>query len=293
MGLLKALFGKKPKEEPAKQQKPTKKKHLGELVLEGDEERRVYTYDVSPLKGISEGQAFYAEAVARRVRLRSPYSGEIWDTSEGGVAYAVKGAVFGASNTLDETIKGLMRDGFTVKVKMKHVGAYDSRVPEIVMLVPESNEVFEWRDACKRLGRAVPFEDRHSPEAEAAAEKERERFKLERAMRTELPDGTDGVVIWLEKDKWGGAKPRKGVAKIDLCTEWVPVPEGSKAKPHIAIVEDGKPVAEINARNGCYKFLAAHVGEKPIASTCERYKREAPGDYAWRVAIAYEGAQDV
>ena len=256
------------------------------VVFSGDCERRVYSYYGKPLKRLRVGSTFTADVVTKRVRLVSDLTGGVWDTKDEGVALAYNGKVFGATSVLDSTFKELAELGYKIAVSCKMTGWYSDGIPEIVMMIDDPEEIFKWRDACKGLGREVPFEDRDSEECEAAASVERQRFRLSKACGRELPAGIDGEVLFFDDDKWLGKRSAKGRFRVDITTELIPPADGSAAKPHIAIVDNGKKVAEISARNRQYKMLAAHVGEHPYYSCCQ--KRDgydvAP---VWMVTVVY------
>lgn len=293
--ILSSLLGKRERDQrpqsvpanpvaPAREAKPQKERVL---TLEGDEERTAYTYDPAPLKGTRKGSTFYADVVFRRTRLTSPSTGGTWDTAtDGGVALARDGRLFGMTNTLAETFRELDKLGYSVRVKVKRLGMYDRVIPEVVLKIPHPSEIFFWRDGCAGLGREVPFEERHSEECEQAAWMERDRKRLSRNTEQELPLGVVGEAFFFEDGEWGGQKPNRGVATLDVSTEWIPTPKGSQAKPHIAVLVSGEKVRELNARNGTYKTMAEHVGEMPYLSTCKRWER-GDGSYCWMVTVVY------
>lgn len=310
MGFLKSLFratkkkettkkkeaAKKnsaPKHEPTHtpkehgpQKAPSARKCIYTLTLEGDSERRVYTYDGAPLKGTRKGSVFYADVITEPVSLHSDVTGSDWDSSSGGVALAVNGMLFGMTSTLERTFKELAEAGYAVKVKAKRLGMYCEGIPEIVLMIPDPNEVFHWRDACRGLGREVPFEERHSEECERAAELENERHRLSRSSGLDLPVGVDGDVFFINDEDWPGAKPSNGLALVEISTELIPTPKGSSAKPHIVVSVSGEAFVEVSARNHQYSAMARHVGEKPYASTCQKHLRD-DGTFCWKVTIVY------
>lgn len=263
-----------------------KRSYCRELVLEGDEERTVYTYDGSPLKGTRKGSRFYVEVVTSRVRLYSKATGSDWDGSTGGVALAYNGQPFGMTNALDNTLREIDAAGYRIRIKAKRVGMYCEGIPEIVLMLPDPDEIFLWRDACKGLGREVPFEERHSEECERAAELEGERRRLSKMTETELPFGVDGDVLFVEDDEWSGGKPEDGSVKVDISTELIPTPKGSSAKPHVLIRHSGEAFCELSARNRQHAFFLEHVGAVPYLATCKKHARY-DGTYCWQITVVY------
>ena len=269
---------------------PVRAKKKTPLVLEGAEERTVYTYDPKPLKGIRKGSVFYADVVMKRTKLVSP-TGSEWDTGKDGIAFAVNGSIFGSSNALNKTFRELSKAGYAVKVKMKRLGMYDQYVPQIIMLIPSPEEIFRWRDACKALGREIPFEDRNTPESINAAANETERYHLEKATGSVLPLDVEGAVMNFDEQQWLGSKPLSGQGKLHLTTSWIATPEGSKAKPRISIMEDGIQIEEVAVRNKSYAVLSRYVGQKPFLATCRKCESlHGDGSHYWKIAIVYRKA---
>ena len=304
MGFLKTLFtsvknasvqkeGSTHKHDPksATPKKSVKEAHkakhsLYQIVLEGDTERTVYTYDGVPLKGTRKGSTLYADVVTEHIRLHSKATGSDWDSSDGGVALAVNGKPFGMTSTMEKTFKELKETGYDVKVKIKRLGMYCEGIPQIVLMIPEPEEIFHWRDACRALGHEVPFEDRHNEECELAAELENERHRLSRSSGLELPIGVDGDIFFINDEDWPGAKPDLGNEHVEISSAIIPTPKGSSAKPHVTVSVSGKMFVELTARNRQYPAMARHVGEKPYAATCQRYMRDDE-TFCWQVTVVY------
>ncbi len=149
--------------------KPVLKKN--EIILEGDEERNVYTCDGAPLKGIRDGSVFYVDVVTTPVVLKSTLTGLIWNSAtDKGVALAYDGRPFAFTGAMQTAFRELAQEGYSVKVKAKRLGMYDKGIPLVVILLPNRNEVNHWRNACKALGRYIAFDERHTAECDAAAE---------------------------------------------------------------------------------------------------------------------------
>lgn len=259
--------------------------HLS-VVLDGDSEKQAYTFDGAPLKGMRNGDVAFARIVASPTRLHSDATGSDWDSSDGGVALAVNGRVFGMTNTLDTTFRELAVKGYDIQVKIKRVGLYCKGIPDIVLMIPDKSEIYLWRDACRALGREVPFEERHSNECEEAAELEQNRRRISKMSGMVLPLGIDGEVFFFENDEWDGARPDDGeTAVLDIETEELPPKKGSTAKPHISMKSFGVEVKDISARNRQYEVMSQHVGDHPLVSTCTKYERD--GKTLWCVTVVY------
>lgn len=257
------------------------------ISFRGECERPVYVYYGEPLRKIRKGDVFDAEVVTKPMRLRSELTGGVWDTTDNGFALAYKGKVFGAASALGNTFKDITELGYRITVSCRMTGWYAKGIPTVVMMIDEPEEIFAWLDACKGLGRDVSFEERHSPECESAALSERTRLELSKACGRELPVGVDGDCVYIEDDKWAGRR-KSGIFPVEVSTELIPTPRGSKAKPHVAVFVDEAMVADVSARCVHYKTLAEHAGERPYFACCQ--KREGhDGSPIWRVTVVYLG----
>lgn len=257
------------------------------ISFSGECERTVYVYYGEPLRKIRKGDVFDAEVVTKPMRLRSELTGGVWDTADNGFALAYKGKVFGAASALGNTFKDITELGYKITVSCRMTGWYARGIPTVVMMIDEPEEIFAWLDACKGLGRDVSFEERHSPECESAALSERTRLELSKACGRELPVGVDGDCVYIEDDKWTGRR-KSGVFPVEVSTELIPTPRGSKTKPHVAVFVDGAMAADVSARCVHYKTLAEHAGERPYFACCQ--KREGhDGSPIWRVTVVYLG----
>lgn len=244
--------------------------HVGigkSISFRGECERPVYVYYGEPLRKIRKGDVFDAEVVTKPMRLRSELTGGVWDTADNGFALAYKGKVFGAASALGNTFKDITELGYKITVSCRMTGWYAKGIPTVVMMIDEPEEIFTWLDACKGLGRDVSFEERHSPECESAALSERTRLELSKACGRELPVGVDGDCVYIEDDKWTGRR-KSGIFPVEVSTELIPTPRGSKAKPHVAVFVDGAMVTDVSARCVHYKTLAEHAGERPYFACC-------------------------
>ena len=255
------------------------------ISFRGECERTVYVYYGEPLRKIRKGDVFDAEVVTKPMRLRSELTGGVWDTTDNGFALAYKGKVFGAASALGNTFKDITELGYRITVSCRMTGWYAKGIPTVVMMIDEPEEIFAWLDACKGLGRDVRFEDRHSPECEAATSKVQTARMLSKMCGRELPVGVDGDCVYIEDDKWAGRR-KSGIFPVEVSTELVPTPRGSTAKPHVAVFVDGAMAADVSARCVHYKTLAEHAGERPYFACCQ--KREGHNGFPiWMVTVVY------
>ena len=255
------------------------------ISFRGECERTVYVFYGEPLRKIRKGDVFDAEVVTKPMRLRSELTGGVWDTADNGFALAYKGKVFGAASALGNTLKDIAKLGYKITVSCRMTGWYAKGIPTVVMMIDEPEEIFAWFDACKGLGRDVRFEDRHSPECEAATSKVQTARMLSKMCGRELPVGVDGDCVYIEDDKWAGRR-KSGIFPVEVSTELIPTPRGSTAKPHVAVFVDGAMVTDVGARCVHYKTLAEHAGERPYFACCQ--KREGHNGFPiWMVTVVY------
>lgn len=255
------------------------------ISFRGECERTVYVYYGEPLRKIRKGDVFDAEVVTKPMRLRSELTGGVWDTTDNGFALAYKGKVFGAASALGNTLKDIAKLGYKITVSCRMTGWYAKGIPTVVMMIDEPEEIFAWLDACKGLGRDVRFEDRHSPECEAATSKVQTARRLSKMCGMELSPDVNGVIMYVDDADWTAARPH-GRTPVEVSTELMEVPAGSSAKPHISVSVNGCRVAEVSARSTRYKDLIASVGKPPLLSCCERIERDG-GAPLWRLVIVY------
>lgn len=255
------------------------------ISFRGECERTVYVYYGEPLRKIRKGDVFDAEVVTKPMRLRSELTGGVWNTADNGFALAYKGKVFGAASALGNTFKDITELGYKITVSCRMTGWYARGIPTVVMMIDEPEEIFAWLDACKGLGRDVRFEDRHSPECEAATSKAQTARRLSKMCGMELPPDVNGVIMYVDDADWTAARPH-GRTPVEVSTELMEVPAGSSAKPHISVSVNGCRVAEVGARSTRYKNLLASVGKPPLLSCCERIERDG-GAPLWRLVIVY------
>lgn len=90
---------------------------------------QVYTYDGTPLRGISKGQTIVAQEVARPHRMTNSLTGNTWDPADGGTAFSYKGKQFGV--VFARSMKGCG------SITMRRTGTYAGRLPEMVVEIQQ------------------------------------------------------------------------------------------------------------------------------------------------------------
>ncbi|MDM8162454.1 hypothetical protein QUV94_00955 [Collinsella intestinalis] len=115
-----------------------------------------------------------------------------------------------------------------------------------------------------------------------------ERKRMSRLMGMDMPLGLDYAEVNIDGVEW--QLDHHPDRKLHTgSTRWLPVPKGSKAKPHIVLSLDGVDAREITGRNMCYGAFAAHVGEQPVA--CVSLQRESLASNSsiyYKIMVAYK-----
>lgn len=115
----------------------------------------------------------------------------------------------------------------------------------------------------------------------------REMVRMSRIFGSQMPFGADYIVNNIDYGKWPVAH-HEGNRLHSFSMRELPVPKGSKAKPHIMISIDGVDGIEVSARSTRYKSLSEHIGKVPIACASIRYKSvREDDDFYYKVVIAY------
>lgn len=143
MGLLSSLFKKPQNQEPATGEKEYHPQ--GEpLLLSGEEERTVYTYDGAPLRGIKKNERFVLRATAEEVTLISAETDDEWSTRDpdsDACPLLYNGHPIGFVSSYGGLLQELCRRGFDVQIEAKRTGTYSPIIPEIKAYLPSYHEV--------------------------------------------------------------------------------------------------------------------------------------------------------
>lgn len=116
----------------------------------------------------------------------------------------------------------------------------------------------------------------------------RKRMRMSRLMGMDMPLGIDYAEVNIDGVEWQ-LDHHPGRELHTASTRMLPVPKGSKAKPHIVLSLDGVDAREITGRSMCYGAFAAHVGEQPVA--CASLQRESLAGNSsiyYKVMVAYK-----
>lgn len=249
MGLFSILFGKSGEREYPLQSKPT----LKPLLLSGCEERKVYVYDGSPLKSIKKHERIVLHATADEITMISAETGGVWSTSDedsSACALLYNGKPIGFMSSYGGILQELCKRGFDVQIDAMRTGSYSPIIPEIKAYMPSYQEVkglLDSRQKAMNEGRLVKFNIKES------AFKQEFDVANKQFVRSE---GAPDFVV--------------GSISISGDTRMIEVPKGSRAKPHILLLDKEIPVTEIAATCGAYSTMTDKVGQLPSSATISK-----------------------
>lgn len=199
-----------------------------EVILRGDYERAVYTYDSRPFLNMRDDQQFLLELFRGEGGITSVHTGYYKDTvSSGDTLVLYEGRPIGFTSIPKDKVYQAASMGYTLKIPAICRGWLEgySGVKEIKALTPQRVYLVEW--------------------IRGAAD-DRPLWNRDDYFSYNERDGSDFANL-VSKPLW--VFPN---AKISI----IPTPKGSSAKPHIGLYSsDGMQFSEVYARNGYYKDL--------------------------------------
>lgn len=256
------------------------------IDVSGTEEVTLFTYDAEMLDGMPDGAWIEIEAVPYDVELYSSRAESCESSEDFGTAVAFYGVVIGITSGSLECLKEIAASGRRVKfraIKKGMLEDYDG-IPRMKCQVMSPRLIKEWWKAEQRDPGRFALSEESRDEIEQVNRKEKVRAWRERDLGTKLPDEWDDVDIYVG-DKLPYS-PQEGVTPVDVSTELIPTPKGSKAKPKVSIRISGVEILQAGACNGYYSTVASHVGEKPFGAYIRNLRREN-GDQTTRLVIVW------
>ena len=235
------LFGKKKKQQQQQQKQEVADLHpwalpspTYEVVMVGDRERKVYTYDSRPLAAVKSGQSIVLEAFRGDAAMTSVHTGYYSDNfNSDDTLMMYNGQPIGFMSIPKDKVFTAAQLGYALKVNAVCRGMLEGYkgVKEIVALAPNRIYLYDWIPGAPD---DRPLRDRD--EYFSFNEYDEEDFK--------------NIAI---KDEW---------VFQDARIEMIPTPKGSSAKPHIGIYSsDGMQVSEVAAKNNYYNGLIDFMGK--------------------------------
>ena len=234
------------------------------LQIEGDVPRTVNVYDVRPLADLVTGQSFKVEFYYGDAFLRNDITRRSIDTREREATCVMfSGKPFGVILGSQSDFRLAHKQGISLTAQAvmgKHINDHDER-REVSVLLP----------------------------------KDRSGIRHQLLEQSAHSDGAPPDAARVEFDEWneeayGDLRERDTWKFQDVHLEFLPVPEGSQAKPHVVLLApDGRLIARVSARKSCYPELAAAAENSENAyviaeKTSDRKDPEA-GKIGYRITL--------
>lgn len=242
------------------------RKMIPVINIDGDYESQCYTYYGALFKGLKVGSVIYAEVVPGDTVLHSKSTGTTTSTEEMGCsALSYEGKIFAGTTCSLGVLKEIAQQGkVPLKVKLVKTGMYSPGIPEFSIMTADPRAIEAWWEEARQSKDIPPFDEKHYLR----------KIKQSRIKdKTGLKIGSHDVVlrVYPSRDTWSG-DPLPSDRRLFLPTfEIIPTPAGSHAKPKIAVIENGKVIAEVNARQKAYKELLERVDQPARGSIVTNY----------------------
>lgn len=111
------------------------------MLISGDHESAVYTYDAEPLRWVRPGDEFEVDVIPYDVVLESRYTGTVTDTRDFTAALSYRGRPFGTVSANLEPLKRIAAVCGPVRIPVRCIGWYMPGVPELVSMTPAPFEL--------------------------------------------------------------------------------------------------------------------------------------------------------
>ena len=203
-----------------------------EIVVSGDRERDIFSYDSGPLKGVRKGQVVTVELFRGEGSMTSTDTGYCHDMKEFNDCIVLyEGLPIGFIKFPVDKLKRAAELGYAIKINAKCYGMLEgyNGIKKMAALVPEYFYLHDW----------IP-----------GVEDDRPIWKRENYFKYNEYDEEDYANLtsryeWEFKD-----------ARIQM----IPTPPKSTAKPHIGVYSsDGMLISEVAAKNGYYGKLIEYM----------------------------------
>ena len=198
------------------------------VTINGQEERQIYSYDSSPLKGVRKGQVVTVELFRGDGAMVSTCTGYYADTKDRHDCIVLyEGRPIGFIAFPVEKLRRAAEMGYAIMLSAKCYGPLEGYpgIKEMRALVPHRFYLVDW----------IP-----------GAEDDRPLRERENYFHYNEYDEADFRNL-ITKYEWDFE---------DARLEMIPTPAKSSAKPHIGVYsKEGMLISEVTARNSCYKKL--------------------------------------
>ncbi len=231
------------------------------VVIDGDSPRTVYVYDSGPLSNVNAGQIIEMDAFRGDAAMRSVHTGTFSSTDDrSDTCLMYDGQAVGFVSLPLGEVRKAADTGLALKIRCRVEGmlAGYSGVKEVVAFLPQRVYASDIIDQDNALKAGVPAN------AESV-----EYHEYDEADYQDL----------LPRDEWEFMGAR---------LQYLPVPEGSRAKPHVAVVSDeGMMISRVTARNSYYKDLVTAMDAATNFYVSARRWTRHDGQPAYRIVVRY------
>lgn len=262
MGLFGLLFGKHPAKKTSKKSETRRREapqgrrqhvddagvvHVHEqsgkpLEFSQGDERKIYTYDGRPMKGLRTGSYIVLDVIREDVMMESIATGTVWDTNEfGDVALGYHGEAIGFLGVPRRGFELLFEAGYAPTIKAKKTGSYMPGIPALVAFVPNLRN---WSESVERFGIDIPI---------------------------------DAEILHFNAygDEWRGGCFS---GDFDMVARMVDAPKKTQ-KQHVAIFNGNVLLCEYPATSGRYMDAIDAVGKSAAHARVSRHKESGRDEY--------------
>ena len=203
-----------------------------EVIISGDKERDIFSYDSGPLKGIRKGQVVTVELFRGEGSMTSTDTGYFHDMQEYNDCIVLyEGLPIGFIKFPVDKLKRAAELGYAIKLNAKCYGMLEgyNGIKKMAALVPEYFYLHDW----------IP-----------GVEDDRPIWKRENYFKYNDYDEEDYANL-TSRYEWEFE---------DAQIRMIPTPPKSTAKPHIGVYSsDGTLISEVAAKNGYYSKLLQYM----------------------------------
>lgn len=232
-------------------------------TVDGSYIGKVYVYDPKPALKMREGRETLLQVCRRNVKLKSALTRNTWSSGiDSGFAVEYKGRPFGVvfNDIAERHVRALFSAGAqTINLHAIREGWYQRGIPEVAVLLPTLDEA-------RRKEQGNDALDDYS-------------LREQLGIAALMPDTAFNIsqTNWLAGPS---LVPEEGYALFSADVAYSPVPEDSKAKPHIRISDHATHavIADISARSADYGMANIVVDKHVRLLVSKRfsgYKAEA------------------
>jgi hypothetical protein len=236
--------------------KPFAPRIRGTITIAGENERLVYTYDGTPLKGIVKGQWFDSVVARGEVTMRSTATGTVANSKEfDDLPIMVGGMPYGFVGAFHDSVRSLQSAGYEVAFRSRRIGTYMKGIPEVNCYIPPTWWFLTWTRMF------LAFDGEVSPNTE-----ESEIVKFSR-----------------DESEWLGGSVGKDVP---MHMSLVLGEANGRTKPHVLLMSGESRLVELPAKVAIYRELLPYIG-RPAFGLVSRMERKGREGCYYSISILF------